>query len=278
VIALIAGVTVIVAAGRGQRPKVSVAATAPSSSGASAPTNPPGATTATTTASTSTSTSLATGTTNSPASVAQPGHFVVGATKLDFGTTMANLPLVVSNDGAGGLSFNATSPSAQLTIVPPSGTIDPGTSKTLMVGVDRSSAPAGPFSSTVAITSSTGTAVVAIAALIDSGPVIAGELASPGEIKSKSCVSPLFVAPTTASIGAILSGPVAIGPDQVVLHWQGTAGAGTKSMQFNGSSAQANLGPFPTDGSEDWWITASDSAGVTGTSAHHPVTVTCRLA
>jgi len=278
VIVLIAVVTLILASGHGNRPKVSVTATAPSSNNATLPTNPPDSTSPTTNPNTTTSLGTTSTTTSPTSTVAQPGHFVVGATKLDFGTTVVNLPLVVSNDGFGGLSFNATSPSAQLTISPASGTIDPGTNKTLTVSVDRSSAPAGPFSSTVAITSNTGTAVVAIAALIDPGPVIAGELASPAELKSKTCVSPLFVAPPTANIGATLSGPAAIAPDQVILHWQGTAGTGTRPMQFNGSSATANLGPFPNPGAVDWWITATDSAGVTGTSAHHPVTVTCRLA
>jgi hypothetical protein len=32
---------------------------------------------------------------------------------------------------------------------------------------------------------------------------------------------------------------------------------------------------FATSGTVDWWITAIDGAGVTGTSGHHSLTVAC---
>ncbi|MDP9074962.1 MAG: hypothetical protein M3N98_12475, partial [Actinomycetota bacterium] len=275
-ISLIVAVMLVVASGHGHRPKVTVAATGSGPGVVASTTTPPDTITITT--GPGSSTSAGPSTTGLPTTtMLQPGHFVVGATKLDFGTTVPSLSLVVSNDGAGGLSFTASSPSSQVAVSPGSGTIDPSSSKTLTVTLDRNSAPPGPFSSTVAITSPTGTAIVAIAAVVDPGPTVSGELAVPAEIRQANGALCLVPTANASSVTARITAPVTINPGQVVLHWQSTPATGSRPMSFNGSTATATLGPFSTTGLVDWWITATDAAGISGSSAHHQVTVSCRV-
>ena len=220
-----------------------------------------------------------TATTRSPApTTVPPGHFVVGAKGLDFGITGTTQSLVVGNDGVGPLAFTATTAYAALTIAPAGGTIQPGANATLAVTLNRTNLPVGPLSTTIAISSGAGTAIVAVVAQNDPGPAITGEQVTPDTVRPSDCASTPPSGGTQATVTAQITSLVPLNAAGVRLRWQPPPGGDTK-MTLTGPAAAATLGPFATAPANqagiEWWLTATDTAGATTTTAHHYLAVSC---
>jgi RNA polymerase sigma factor (sigma-70 family) len=215
----------------------------------------------------------------SPTTTAPPaGHLVVAGSKtVALGTstsTASTAALIVGNDGQAPLDITVTPTGLGLTVNPVAGTVSPGASQTLMVTLDRTAAPPGPYTGTIQITSVGGKATVNVTALIDSGPVISNEMANPSTLFGAGCKGHLAGTSSFVTATVTSTEPVQV----VVLHWQSatmTAATGSKTMSSVGSTYSATLGPFAGTGTVDWWITAIDTAGATSSSTQHPLIVSC---
>jgi hypothetical protein len=202
------------------------------------------------------------------------GHLVVGGSKkLDFGLTATTASVVVGNDGQAPLTFTTSASGSGLTVDPVAGTLQPGASQSVTVMLDRTVPNQGSFAGSIEITSGAGNATVAVTALVDSGPTISGEVATPLSVVTTKCTKvphPATMSTITASVTASM--PLKV----VVLHWQGTGsnGSGTASMTGSGSDYAATLPAFAVASPVDWWVTAIDNADATTTTVFHTLPVT----
>jgi RNA polymerase sigma factor (sigma-70 family) len=267
-IILIAGVVILVSSrGRGGSGPVAVTATTTSVTQPTTTTTP--------------STLPAVVASTVPSTTAVPkGHVIVGSKTLDLGVAATTGSVQIGNDGAAPADFTLTVSGTGLTVIPAVGTLNAGASQTLAVTLDRTLAPPGPFTGSIAITSPAGNAAISVTATIDPGPVINGELANPQLVSSSTCPGhSTSTTPTMSTITASVTSTEAL--KIVVLHWQGPAGGAgaspeqTTTMTMGATGYSGNLPAFNRVGTVDWWITAVDVAYVTTTSSHHPLTVAC---
>jgi len=208
------------------------------------------------------------------------GHVIVGSKTLDLGVAATTGSVQIGNDGSAPADFTITPSGTGLTVIPAVGTLNAGASQTLAVNLDRTAAPPGPFTGSIAITSPTGNATVLVTGTIDPGPAINGELATPPFVSSSTCrAHTTSTTPTRATITASVTSTEAL--KIVVLHWIGppagtaTPAEQTTTMAMGATGLSAMLPAFDRVGTVDWWITAVDVAYVTTTSSHHPLTVAC---
>jgi hypothetical protein len=207
--------------------------------------------------------------------VVMNGHLVVGSShKVDLGTTASSASVIVGNDGQAPLTFTAAASGAGLAVDPVAGTLGSGASASLSVTLDRSLPSQGPFTGSIQIANGTGNATitVTVTALVDSGPMISGETATPIQVVTAKCTK-LPHQPTMSTVTASVSGSMPL--KLVVLHWQGTGsnGSGTATMTLAGSDYAAPLPAFALASPVEWWVTAIDNAGVTATSMTHSLVV-----
>jgi hypothetical protein len=205
--------------------------------------------------------------------VAPKGHLIVGSKTLDMGVNATNVSLQIGNDGAAPADFAASTTGTGLTVSPPAGSLTAGASQTLQLTLDRSVAATGPFTGSVLIASPAGNSTIPVTAVIDPGPVITGDLASPTTLSATTC--PTHLATTKATVTATITSaqPLSTVP---VLHRMVSGVEKVDAMTPTGGGGYTGvLGPFPTTGTVEWWIVAVDSAYVTTSSTHQSLTVTC---
>lgn len=267
VIVLVAAVVVVLAS-RGNSPSGTVSVGTSTTLGG------------TTTAATVTTTTL----TTLPVIVAQStttsttvaiGQLVAGAKNVDLGVNTINSLLQLSNSGDAAVTFTATAAGTGLSVSPAAGSVASGANQTLTISLDRTMAAPGPFTGSILIETPRGTTNIAITALVDPGPTILVQPASPATVASGATNCK---APTTAEIMATVTATQPL--TEVVLHFQyatGGDGAGTSDMTMTGTVYTGVLPPstamFSTKGTVTWWVTAIDSAGQTGTSSNQMLTV-----
>lgn len=262
-IILIAAIVVVVSSrGRGSSGTVGVTAT----------------TTATTVATTTTLVQVTLPTVVSSSTVpsttvAPKGHLIVGSKTLDLGVSATNVSVQIGNDGAAPADFTASTTGTGLTVSPPAGSLTAGASQTLQLTLDRSVAAPGAFTGSVLIASPAGNSTIPVTAMIDPGPMITNDVATPTTISATTC--PTHLATTKATVTATITSaqPLNIAP---VLHRMvsGVEKVGAMTSASAGSYTGV-LGPFPTTGTVEWWIVAVDSAYVTTSSPHQFLTVAC---
>lgn len=214
-----------------------------------------------------------------PSTTAVPrGHLIVGSKTVDLGVSATTTSVQVGNDGVAPADFTVTATGTGLTVIPAVGTINSGTSQMLAVTLDRSLATPGPFTGSITITSSAGNASVSVTGLIDPGPVINGELATPSFVSVSAC--PVHTTSTVTNVSTISASVTATEALKiVVLHWLGpavgtaTPAEQTVTMTMGATGYAAKLPAFDHVGKAEWWITAVDTAYVTVTSAHQFLTV-----
>lgn len=91
-------------------------------------------------------------------------------TALDFGTTLTDLPLTVSNVGPGTLAWTASTSQAWLSTLPASGSVVASGSSNVSVRADRSGLSPGSYAGTVRISSSGGEVDVAVTMTVANSP------------------------------------------------------------------------------------------------------------
>jgi hypothetical protein len=147
-------------------------------------------------------------------------------------------PVTLSNHGDGALEWAAAADVPWLTVTPVDGTLEPGGTAELQLGVTPD-APEGDVRGAVRISAVDGsTAVVRLTTVVERPP----ELAAAAE----GC----DVAVTVEDEGEI---------DAVELHW--LDGGTTRSATLLGDESGYAGRLAPTEGARTWWVTASDARG-----------------
>jgi RNA polymerase sigma factor (sigma-70 family) len=205
--------------------------------------------------------------------VAPKGHLIVGSKTLDLGVSATNVSVQIGNDGAAPADFTASTTGTGLTVSPPVGSLTAGASQTLQLTLDRSVAAPGAFTGSVLIASPAGNSTIPVTAMIDPGPMITNDVATPTTLSATSC--PTYLATTKATVTATVTSaqPLNTAP---VLHRMVSRVEKVDAMASTGGGGYTGvLGPFPTTGTVEWWIVAVDSAYVTTSSPHQFLTVAC---
>ena len=92
-------------------------------------------------------------------------------TTLSFGETAGQQQVTIRNDGGETLTWNAASVQTWVSIVPSSGTLEPGNQQTVTIGIDRAGQPSGSIQGTVDVTSSGGSVSVILQATVPTMPI-----------------------------------------------------------------------------------------------------------
>ena len=216
-------------------------------------------------------------TTVPPTTVVVNGHLVVAAKSLDLGVTATTISMQFGNDGGAAINFNALATGTGLTVNPIAGTLPPGATQTLTVTLDRTPSAPGPYTGSVQVTSSAGTFTLPVTATVDPGPTISNLAETPKILSPSGCLvrpttTRVFTATVTADVSA--TQPLKV----VVLHSRlspSLVESAPIPMSMSGTVYAATLGPYTAPGTVDWWITAIDTAGATGTSSHGNLVVSC---
>ncbi|HVM67708.1 MAG TPA: hypothetical protein VMU14_22735 [Acidimicrobiales bacterium] len=114
------------------------------------------------------------------------GHLQLDSSSLDLGGSNTSGQVLLSNSGPGKVAWKASGGPAWLTVSPASGTLNPASSETITVHIDRAKVPPGTFSVDVAfVTTGTGS-VGAVLAVTGTGP-------------APTTTTPTTAAPTTTA-------------------------------------------------------------------------------
>jgi hypothetical protein len=216
-------------------------------------------------------------TTVPPTTVLLNGHLAVAAKSLDLGVSATTISMQFGNDGTAPLNFNAVAIGTGLTVNPIAGTLAPGATQTLTVTLDRSTSVPGPYTGSVQVSSGGGNFTIPVTATVDPGPTISNLAEAPKMLSPSGCLAkPTTTRVFTSTITAEVS---AIQPLKVVVLHSRLSTSQTESapipMAMSGTVYAATLGPYTAPGEVDWWITAIDTAGATGTSSHGNLVVAC---
>ncbi|MGH9037942.1 MAG: hypothetical protein ACRD0O_19465 [Acidimicrobiia bacterium] len=201
------------------------------------------------------------------AGAAPGGRLEVPEGPLQIGATVAGATLELANPGSETLEFTARTGAPWLQVAPVGGRIAPGGRSRLSVVLDRGRAPEGETASEIRLRSTGGSTVIPVQARVERPPVLSGLTVTPDAAVKVGC-------PGAGPLVGRASVVEESGVDRVELHQRGRDRAETVSaMARDGESWTAALGPFPTPGEVEWWVTASDIRGNTTTSPPEVITV-----
>ena len=189
--------------------------------------------------------------------VAPKGHLIVGSKSLDLGVSATNVSVQIGNDGAAPADFTTSTTGTGLTVSPPVGSLTAGASQTLRLTLDRSVAAPGPFTGWFLIASPAGNATIPVTAMIDPGPMITNDVATPATLPATTC--PTHVATTKATVTATVTSAQPLTTGLPVLHRMVSGVEKVDAMASTGAGGYAgSTGPVPrrrepwSGGSSPW--------------------------
>ena len=192
-----------------------------------------------------------------PAPTAPPlaaGNLVLSTSRVDFGTSSTVGGVTLTNTGGRPLDWSIGGLGAPFGGSPAAGTLAPGASVGVQLTFDNASVPEGPIARDVSIVSSgSGGGGVALVAVVDRSPRVSIVQGAPNPTCPPIAVPTIVAAVTDASIAS------------VVLSWSGPGGAGSAVMQNTGNWS-APLGVDYVDGTWSYVVTATDTAGNSGSA------------
>jgi DNA-directed RNA polymerase specialized sigma24 family protein len=211
-----------------------------------------------------------------------PGSLALNTTGVNLGSQATAAQVVLSNPTRTTTAWKAAWGVSWLTVAPASGTIQGGRSIYVTFRLDRSAAPSGPFDVPVQFTPSSGGSAASLSVvgtnapsstttststtLAGAGPSITGVSATPTTIAAAPCPNDqTTVTATVTDTNALAS---------VVVEYTLPDGQrSTAPMTESGNVWTASIGGSTTTGTLTYRVSATDSAGLTATSAAHSVTV-----
>lgn len=252
--------------------------TAPSTAATTVPTTPP-ATTApitepppATTSSTTSTTTTTTSTTAAPPTVppgpppAPPGVLTLSTRTIDLGPTATGATLTLSNTGGRAIEWSVSGGGAPFSVGSTTGSLAPGASAAVPIGVDRTGRPEGDLATQFAVASSSsiGPTALTVRASVERAPAVSISSA-PSLV---SC--PIGIGqPVQASVtdeSAIAS---------VTLSWSGPGDPGSSAMALRTGNWFGRLVPEAVNGAWTVTVTATDVRGNIATTSRPFVVSGC---
>lgn len=192
-----------------------------------------------------------------------PGALVLSATTIDLGPTSTNASVSLANTGGRPIDWSISGDAAPFIVGSPGGTLAPGATIDVPIGVDRGGLAEGDLSRQLAVVSSSGVGSTALTLL--------ASVERPPEVS-------ITVAPSFVSCPIGIGQPVqAAVVDEsamaaVTLTWTGPGDPGSAAMALRSGSWFARLTPAAVNGSWTLTVTATDTRGNTA-SASRPFVV-----
>jgi hypothetical protein len=188
----------------------------------------------------------------------------VSAAAIDLGGELASATIGLTNTGEEPLDWAITGEAAPFIWSSTGGTLQPGETFELQLGVDRDGLPEGDVARQFPFASSAegGTQVTAMASVEHPPTVTVIRTTS-----SLRCPNPAGVVAVTVTDESAVT--------DVVLSWSGPGAAGSTAMTSGGGGWSGRLTPQAVNGAWTWVVTATDARGNTGTASAPFVVAGC---
>jgi hypothetical protein len=188
----------------------------------------------------------------------------VSTATIDLGAELASASIGLTNTGDEPVDWAIPGDAAPFIWSTTGGTLQPGESFELQLGIDRNGLPEGDVARQFALVSSAegGRQVTAMASIEHPPTVTVVRTTS-----SLQCPNPAGVVAVTVTDESAITG--------AVLSWSGPGAAGSTAMTSGGGGWSGRLTPQAVNGAWTWVVTATDARGNTGTATAPFVVVGC---
>ena len=199
----------------------------------------------------------------------EPATLSLSQELLDFGEGENSLELDISHTAGGAASWELTSDNPLVTVDPSSGTIEPGSTATVSISVDRSQIPEGEFEASLTLSWPDGEASTGVVAAFEDNPIIHNPQASPGTVQVGGCSA----GQTTVSARVRDSSEL----ERVIARWSsdGSTIRETALNPVGNDIYQGVIGPYEVTGTDSVKVVAFDIRGNAGGAAVNVTATAC---
>ncbi len=194
-------------------------------------------------------------TTTTPAA---PATLALSQEVLDFGSAEDSLQLQISHTSGGAAAWELSADNQLVNVEPSSGTIEPGSTATVSVSVDRSQIPEGDFEAALTLNWADGEANAGVVAVFEDNPIIHSPQVSPGTVQVGGC------SPSQTTISARVRDSSEL--ERVIARWSsdGSTVRETAMEAVGNDIYQGVIGPYEVIGNDNVKVVAFDVRGNAG--------------
>ena len=201
--------------------------------------------------------------------VPQPATLSLSQELLDFGDAEDSLQLEISHTSGGAASWELTSDDPLVAAEPSSGTIEPGSTVTVSISVDRSQIPEGEFEALLTLGWPDGEASTGVVAAFEDNPIIHNPQASPGTVQVGGC------SPGQTTVSARVRDSSEL--ERVIARWSsdGSTIRETALNPVGDDIYQGVIGPYEVTGTDNVKVVAFDVRGNAGGASVNVTATAC---
>lgn len=188
---------------------------------------------------------------------------------LDFGEAEDSLQLQISHTAGGAAAWQLTSDNPLVAVEPSSGTIEPGSTATVSISVDRSQIPEGEFEASLTLSWPDGEVSTGVVAAFEDNPIIHNPQASPSTVQVGGC------SPGQTTVSARVRDSSEL--ERVIARWS-SDGSTIRETALNPAGDdiyQGVIGPYEVTGTDGVKVVAYDVRGNAGGASVNVTATAC---
>ena len=201
--------------------------------------------------------------------VAEPATLSLSQGLLDFGEAEDTLQLQIMHTAGGAAAWELTTDNPLVAVEPSSGTVEPGSTATVSISVDRSQIPEGEFEASLTLSWPDGEANTGVVAAFEDNPIIHNPQASPSTVQVGGC------SPGQATVSARVRDSSEL--ERVIARWSsdGSTIRETALNPVGDNMYQGVIGPYEVTGTDSVKVVAFDVRGNAGGAAVNVTAIAC---